>query len=379
MPPVKTHIFPSPNRPIVLSAQTFHDIVSGKQRGLGAGLLRLLLRTAGFTFGLIVWVRNRCYDWGLARAHHVAAPVVSVGNLTLGGTGKTPAVAWLARWFQQHGVQVAVVSRGYGAEAGSPNDEALELAQNLPDVPHLQNPDRVAAARTAIEQRGARLILLDDAFQHRRIARDLEIVLLDASAPFGTGSLFPGGTLREPVSSIRRADIVILSRADMLEPAERQQVWGRVNRWAAKAIYAEAAHEPVRLRSATGDTCQIDTLAGKPVAAFCAIGNPAGFRHTLSRSGMPPIDFRVFPDHHRYSKADVDSLTEWAQRLDAAAVVCTHKDLVKLGTDKLGSRPLWAVTVELRFLGGQEAVERQLKRLLPACLEPPLGPPGHSR
>ncbi len=370
---------PHPNRPIVLSTQTFHDIVSGKQRGLGVGLLRWLLRTAGLAFGLIVWVRNRCYDWGLARIHRVAVPVISVGNLTLGGTGKTPAVAWLARWFQQHGARIAIVSRGYGAEAGLPNDEALELAQNLPDVPHLQNADRVAAARTAIEQRGARLILLDDAFQHRRIARDLDIVLLDASVPFGIGSVFPGGTLREPFRSVHRANIVILSRADMLEPDEREQIWARVRRWAPEAIHAEAAHAPVRLRSSSGATCPIDVLTDKPVAAFCAIGNPTGFRHTLARSGMPPIDFRVFPDHHRYSEADINSLAEWAQRLDAAAVVCTHKDLVKLGTDKLGSRPLWAVAIELRFFEGQEAVERRLEQLLPACLEPPLGPPGHSR
>ncbi|MDZ7616177.1 MAG: tetraacyldisaccharide 4'-kinase [Patescibacteria group bacterium] len=372
----------------MLRAETFFDILSGTRRGPAAWLLRSLLGMAGFAFGQIVWLRNLCYDWGLAKVHRMAVPVVSVGNLTLGGTGKTPAVAWLARWFQQHGVRVAVLSRGYGAQAGSPNDEAMELQQSLPNVPHLQNPDRVAAAQTAIGQ-GARLILLDDAMQHRRIGRNLEIVLLDASAPFGIGSVFPGGTLREPVRSVRRADIVILSRADMLEPSEREQVWTRVNRWAAKAVYAEAAHAPVSLRSASGITCQIDALAGKPVAAFCAIGNPTGFRHTLAALGVAPVGFRVFPDHHRYSKADVASLTEWAEQLGAAAIVCTHKDLVKLGTDTLGTAPLWAVAIELRFLGGQEAVERQLKRLLPACSEqacskqacsePPLGPARHSR
>ncbi len=355
----------------MFSAQTFHAIISGQKRGLGAFLLRWLLRTAGFLFGGIVRLRNRCYDWGLIKAHHVAVPVVSVGNLSLGGTGKTPAVAWLARWFRRHGVPVAVVSRGYGAEAGQPNDEAMELAQNLPDVPHFQNPNRVAAAQTAIHQ-GAGLIVLDDAFQHRRIARDLDIVLLDASAPFGAGTVFPGGTLREPFRSIRRADMILLSRADMLGLPDRQQVWQRVRREAPGAVCAEAAHAPAALLNVSGTTSELSSLAGKRVAAFCAIGNPNGFRHTLIESGIQPVDMRVFPDHHRYTASDIASLTDWVKRFDVAAVVCTHKDLVKLETDSLGACPLWAVTIELRFLQGQEEVERCLRQFLPGH-RPPVG------
>ena len=125
--------------------------------------------------------RNGRYDRGQNKIARVGAPVVSVGNLTVGGTGKTPLVEWLARWFTSHGVKVAIVSRGYGSQAGKPNDEALELAHNLPDVPHLQNKDRVTAAQTAIDEKGSELVLLDDGFQHRRLYRDLDIVLLDAA------------------------------------------------------------------------------------------------------------------------------------------------------------------------------------------------------
>ena len=347
----------------MLNAQTFHDIVSGRRRGFGARVLRSALRVVAIGYGLAVRARNRCYDWGIARTHRVPVPVVSVGNLTLGGTGKTPLVEWLARWFDHRGVPVAIVSRGYGAKAASANDEAMELQQKLPDVPHLQNPDRVAAARTAIDQTGCRLILLDDAFQHRRIARDLDLVLLDACEPFGYGTLFPRGTLREPVQSLRRAHVVVLSRADLLERAGRERVWDRVQQVAPGAACAEAAHVPVGLRSASGITAPLDSLPGKPVAAFCAIGNPAGFQHTLQQSGIPPVECRVFPDHYPYTRADVQSLAAWAERLDVEAVLCTHKDLVKIGVERLGTRPLWAVCVEFRFLAGQEDLERRLEQL----------------
>ena len=179
---------------------------------------------------------------GVLRAQPIGVPVVSVGNLTLGGTGKSPMVRWLARWFRQSGVSPAVVSRGYGSAAGEANDEALELRLLLPDVPHVQNPDRVAGGREAVEKYGAQLVLLDDGFQHRRIARDLDIVLLDALTPFGYGHVFPRGMLREPVSGLRRADAVVLSRADLIEPAEREAIWRVVRRYAPASICVEAAH-----------------------------------------------------------------------------------------------------------------------------------------
>jgi len=324
-------------------------------------------------YGTVMKTRTALYRKKLFRQHRLGVPVISVGNLTMGGTGKTPMVAWLARWLQNRGVQVAVVSRGYGAKAGSPNDEAMELKQTLPGVPHLQNRDRVAAARKAIDQTGCKLIVLDDAFQHRRIARDLNLVLLDACEPFGFEYVFPRGTLREPLGALQRADVVVLSRADMVEPVRRRGIWARVRRVAPEAVCAEAAHVPVGLRSAAGTTQLLDTLRGKPLAAFCAIGNPAGFRHTLETSQMQPRGWRVFPDHHRFTPDDIDSLAAWAARLEVAALVCTHKDLVKIGADRLGSLPVWALYVEFKFLAGQEAVEQRLEQILAGAALPPLG------
>ena len=206
--------------------------------------------------------------------------------------------------------------------------------------------------------------MLDDGFQHRRLARDLDIVLLDALAPFGFGHVFPRGMLREPVDGLRRADVVILSRADHLDPAERAALWQTVRRYAPQAVGAEVIHAPRRLISAAGAEMPLDSVRGQSVAAFCGLGNPAGFRHTLETCGCRVVGFREFSDHHQYTPADLDALAAWAAGLDASAVLCTGKDLVKLSVDCLGGRPLWAVDIELEFLAGQEAFESQLQAML---------------
>ena len=349
----------------MLSPSRFRDLVSGRRRGVTAAVLRLVLRLAEAPYTWAVRWRNWRYDSGAAAVHRVDVPVVSVGNLTLGGTGKTPMVEWLARWFRQREVRVTVISRGYGARSGTQNDEALELQQKLPDVPHLQNPDRVAAAKAAVGRFDSQVIVLDDAFQHRRIARRLDIVMLDASEPFGFGHVFPRGTLREPVAGLHRADVVALSRADMLDESSRAEIRRRVGRHAPDAEWLEVVHAARTLISAGGVAEPLERLAGKPVAAFCGLGNPAGFRHTLASCGYRVADFREFPDHYRYGRRDVESLSAWADKLDVAAVLCTHKDLVKLAVDRLGRRPLRAVGVGLEITTGRESLEARLRALLP--------------
>ncbi len=158
-------------------------------------------------------IRNLAYDWGLLRSYRSPLPVISVGNLSVGGTGKSPCVAWIARWLRAHDIRVAILSRGYGQLDSGQNDEALELELQLPDVPHLQHWDRSASAVLAHEELEMQALLLDDGFQHRRMARDLDIVMIDATDPPSALHVLPGGLLREPLSALRRADVVLLSRA----------------------------------------------------------------------------------------------------------------------------------------------------------------------
>lgn len=353
----------------MLSPSRFRAVVSGRDRGIGASLLRGLLTVAEVPYTWAVRRRNRRFDSGKLPVTRVDVPVISVGNLTLGGTGKTPLVAWLARWFRQHEVRVSIISRGYGAKDGSRNDEALELEDRLPDVPHLQNPDRVAAARVAVEEFETQLILLDDAMQNRFLHRDLNIVLIDALEPFGYDHVFPRGTLREPLDGLARADVVMLSRADMLDEPIRRRIEQRVRQFAPDVVWTEATHAPKSLLNANGEEAPLATFAGQQVAAFCGIGNPDGFRHTLGVCGYRVRTVREFPDHHDYNRADVEALQTWADSLDVQAIVCTHKDLVKLGVNRLGARPLWAVSIGLEFLAGGATLEEKLRQLLPTAAE----------
>lgn len=348
----------------MLRPSQFRELVSGRQKGWRAALLRAALRVAQIPYTLAVRWRNFRYDTQRSAVHRLSVPVVSVGNLTLGGTGKTPMVEWIARWFRNRGTRVAIVSRGYGAKAGSANDEAMELQQRLPDVPHVQDPDRVAGARRALAQFDPRVIVLDDAFQHRRLARDLDLVLLDATEPFGFGHVFPRGTLREPLPGLRRADLVLLSRAGMLEAAARDAIRQKVRAIAPRTAWAEVDYLPRTLRNASGHEQPPQTLAGKTVAAFCGVGNPASFLRSLRLCGYRVIACREYADHYRYTRADVESLLSWADGLNAEAVLCSHKDLVKLRIDHLGSRPLWAVTIAPEFLSGQAELEAKLAALL---------------
>jgi tetraacyldisaccharide 4'-kinase len=286
--------------------------------------------------------------------------VISVGNLTLGGTGKTPLVKWLAKRLTECGLRPVIVSRGYRSGGNQHNDEALELRQALGNVPHVQNPDRVAAAERAIAAFGCQVIVLDDGFQHRRLARDLDIVLMDALEPFGYEHVFPRGTLREPLAGLRRADVVCLSRADTISIAERDAIRSRVCELAPQALWCECTHTATGLVNAVGRTEPLSALAGRRVAAFCGIGNPAGFRHTLLRTGCQIAAWREFPDHHAFTAGDLAELSALCESCQANVLVCTQKDLVKLGRESLAGRPVRAVAIEMQFIAGQEELEQKV-------------------
>jgi tetraacyldisaccharide 4'-kinase len=344
----------------VFSPSAFREIVSGRRRGLAAGVARAGLRAASIPYGWVVRGRNLRFDRGSLPIHRATVPVVSVGNLTVGGTGKTPMVEWISHYVRQQGVRAAILSRGYGAEQGGLNDEALELELSLPDVPHLQNPDRRASATVAVEELASQLLLLDDGFQHRRLARDLDIVLLDASEPFGFDYVLPRGTLREPVAGLRRAGVIVLSRADMIEPSARETIRRRALELAPHVVWCEVEHRAASLIDSVGGAYPLDQVRGQRVAAFCGIGNPAGFRHTLETLGCQVEAWQEFPDHHGYNRDDVDALEKLVQQSRVDQVLCTRKDLVKLRVPTLGGKPLRAVGVKLVFLRGEAELKSAL-------------------
>ncbi len=292
-------------------------------------------------------------------------PVISVGNLTTGGTGKTPLVAFLANWFRERGVAAAILSRGYRSADGGVNDEKLVLDQLCPGVPHLQKPDRVASARQAVKEHHAQLLILDDGFQHRRLGRDLDLVLIDATCPWGYGAVLPRGLLREPKSSLRRADLVILTRADQVTETRRAEILEEIQQIQPQLPCVEAAFVPRRLINSNGGICEFEKLQGEPLAGFCGIGNPAGFLQTLASCELevPESGLRIFPDHHHYSAEDFDSLGQWAAEQHVAALLTTQKDLVKVPHSHLGDVPVWAVEIGAELISGPELLISRLEEV----------------
>ncbi len=327
-------------------------IMSGRRKGLVAATMRGILWTASFPYRAAVTVRNRRYDRGKAEICRSEVPVISVGNLTTGGTGKTPIVCALAKWFRQRGVRVAIVSRGYGSDGQDSNDEAKELHARLPDVPHVQDPDRVEAARVAVEELDCQVILMDDGFQHRRLHRDLNIVVIDVTRPFGFGHLLPRGLLREPIGGLRRADLVVLSRCSSVSESELDRIEDRVRHFGRDSVpIVRCDHRPSELLEFPDQKIPIDQLKGKRVATICAIGNPAAFESTVRSCGAEIKATYRLPDHAAFQRETIDALRQWiASKGDEFdQIVCTHKDLVKLQVDRLEGKPVRAVLIDLSF------------------------------
>jgi len=337
--------------------------MSGRRSDPLAVVLRCALSGLSVPYRAGVAHRNRRFDRGSVKIHSCGVPVISVGNLTTGGTGKTPIVCYLAKWYRDQGTTVAIVSRGYGRGDRESNDEALELRSRLPDVPHIQDPDRVEAARIAVEDFGAELILMDDGFQHRRLHRDLNVVVVDATCPFGFGHLLPRGLLREPVGSLRRADLVIVTRCDAVAVQEIATIEAEIRKANDGIPILHSNHQPTSLLEHPSKKIPIGS---ENVAALSAIGNPEAFEKSLVRCGMNVVDSRQLPDHDEYSTETVDELRDWIESLgnQIERVVCTHKDLVKLSATKLGRKPLAALLIELTFVGDLSPLDQRLRALL---------------
>ncbi len=343
----------------------YRAILSGQRRDPLAFFLRIILRGMTLPYLVVVVIRNLAFDRGWMTVHHSDVPVISIGNLTTGGTGKTPLVCYLARRLRDCGLRVALVSRGYGAAAGEENDEAMELAWSLPDVPHLQNPDRVESARVAVEELETEVIVMDDGFQHRRLGRDFDIVVIDATCPFGYDALLPRGLLREPLRGLRRADVVVFTRCDAVTPEQFAAIRARVARFAPQAIVTESVHRPAGLLSWPNRSAPIDRLADQSVAVLCGIGNPAAFVRTVESCGLRIVDTLTLPDHDRYEPSTLEMIRLRLGRLgdSVSAVVCTHKDLVKLQTDRLGGLQLWALRIEIDLISGKTEFDREVTRV----------------
>jgi tetraacyldisaccharide 4'-kinase len=315
------------------------EIWKGEQTTGASGALAAALRLISLPYGGIVAARNRLYEGGVLRQQKLPRPVISVGNLTVGGTGKTPTVIFMAHILKDRGYRPAVLSRGYGGCANAPvnvvsdgnrilmgwreaGDEPILIAHAAPGIPVLTGNRRLLSGRAAVENFGADVLILDDGFQHRSLFRDIDMVLLDTARPFGNGFLLPRGPLREPPDSLRRADILLRTGdAENGEPLRK----------AASPPSFRAIHKPQGV--VAGGTQRIEMVAallGQKVFAFAGIGSPEAFRRSLTELGAAVVGFRVFPDHHPYDLSDIENLRRLAAESGAARIITTEKDGIRL-------------------------------------------------
>ncbi|HHT9129635.1 MAG TPA: tetraacyldisaccharide 4'-kinase [Candidatus Brocadiaceae bacterium] len=361
--------------PISTFREYYLKVITGEHSDICSKTIRKGLYPFSKIYGFVVKTRIFFYKKGILKSVRLPVPVISVGNITMGGTGKTPVVEYIARYLQKKGKRAAILSRGYAANIkqanstqpkGVFNDEFLLFKENIPDIPGLLNKDRIRSGLEAIKNFQAEYLLLDDGFQHLRLERDLDIVIIDALNPFGYEHVLPQGMLREPVEELKRADMLILTHVDQCNHDTVKAIVNRLSAIAGHVPVVETVHKPICLESAK-DATQLDInyLYGKRVLAFCAIGNPVSFRKSIETLGAEVLDFRVFPDHHVYTPSELRKLNEAAQRIKPEAIIITQKDKVKIKNHlALWTFPLLALKMEISIVKGYEIFENKINAIL---------------
>jgi tetraacyldisaccharide 4'-kinase len=358
----------------------FRRILSKEERSVGISILRMFATLIAWSYDKLSTVRNMLFDSGILKIHQVSSPVISVGNLAMGGTGKTPMVIWLARFLSEEGWRVGIVSRGYRGEetekvlvvsdgrdilAGSEisGDEPQLLARRLPGIPVLCSTKRALAAEAAVKQFRCEVVILDDGFQHRFIARDLDIVMLDSRYPFGDGFLFPRGILRERTTALARAQVLVLSRFDGSNEAEQSRK-NLVGQWPDKTVVT-AAHRTTRIFEATTQReLPLGSIKNKRLAAFAGIGRPDDFFRTVRALGAELVYATALPDHHPLTVELLATLVEEASTQKPELWLTTEKDWVRIPSDLPDSMELMILTVEIDLNGDSSLLKAVVQESL---------------
>ena len=330
-------------------------------------------------------IRDLAYRGGLLRTERLPCAVVSVGNLTLGGSGKTPTVELVVCTLRDLGAVPAVVSRGYGrvsrgvrvvadregirADVRTAGDEPRLLAERLPGVVVVVGENRYEAGRVAVEQHGATALVLDDGFQHRTLAKDLEILVVQARAPWGNARVFPRGMLREPLAALVRAHAVVVTNPT--DAARVDAVATTVRRFNPTApVLAASYHYRDAIETGSGRRAPVTELSGRRLMAFAGLGSPRGFADTLDAVGVQRAGLVEFPDHHWFTASDLRELAHDARAAGAEGLITTEKDWIRLRDLPPLPLPLWVLPVRLALESGHEVWQRLLAGVLAAA---PLG------
>ncbi len=367
-----------------MSKEYYLSITSGQKKGFISELVRLLLSSFAVLYFVVLQMRSAAYKYGVARSHRLPVKVISIGNITTGGTGKTPLVELVVRTLSCKRCKIAILSRGYGARTKPAqgncskssedtavwdqtgfNDECLVLDENLDNVPIFPGSNRFLNGQKAIMNYGVEFLVLDDGFQHFKLKRDLDIVVIDAFNPFAGERLIPGGALREPLKCLERADLFVLSHCNQIPVEGLRAIYSRLRDLNSTVPICESAHEPVHVEN-LADNLRVKTswLQGKRVYGFCAIGNPQSFESTIRELCAEVIQFRTFPDHHAYTQAELDNIVSEAGSLNVDVILVTQKDAVKIKNLIIHDVIIMSVVIELKITKGAMVLEDALLNML---------------
>lgn len=369
------------------------DVIFGRRRGLGAFLTRIVLRWLSFIYWVLVRLRMKAYRQHWCEQSRLATMVISVGNLTVGGTGKTPVVELLARTLRDRGRKVAVLSRGYKSkrlpepqfwddyddeereelpkivsdgnrvllDAAYAGDEPFMLAKNLKGVSVIVDKNRVNGGRFAVGELDADTLILDDGMQYLKLDHEIDIVLVDQNAPFGTRALLPRGTLREPARNLCRASYIIVTKC---QGATDERLLARMRKLNPTAEVIETTHGPKYLKNVFGDDrLELDALDGKYVAAISGIAVPESFERLLDQLGAHVEFHRTFADHHAFSQRDVDRFMRRCVARDIELIVTTEKDAVRFPPPAERDVEIYFLRIEIEILKGRDVWNRLVDRI----------------
>lgn len=366
-----------------MKKEFYLSILSGQQRGALFTLIRLALSALTFPYMVVLAVRNALYTYGIIKSHRLPVYTISIGNITTGGTGKTPFVVLVAKYLKGKTRKVAILSRGYGGRKTSLinndklfeehrhgpneiiNDEYLMLKECLNDVQILLGSDRVQNGRKAIKDYSVDCLILDDGFQHLKLKRDLDIVVIDALNPFAGERLIPRGMLRGPIKDLCRADLFVISHCDLIDEHDLKSIYKRLKQINSDVPVCEAIHKPVLLENIKDSSnMKIEWLKGKRVYGVCAIGNPGSFEATLQKLGADLIKFQTYDDHHIYSQKEIDCISSDAGPLGVDAVVVTQKDIVKIKGLNINDANIMSLNIEMQIIKGMEHFKEAMAKII---------------
>lgn len=367
------------------------QLIYGEKTGWVHDLLLLCLRSFSFLYGMGVYLKLLLYKHGVLTRHKLPCKVISLGNITVGGTGKTPTAQRLAGTIRDMGYRVVILNRGYRAKSKEPvalvsdgkkiymtvteaGDEAYLLAKNLPGVPVVIGKNRAVSGAYAVEKLKADVVILDDGYQHWQLDRDLDIVLIDTINVFGNNFLLPRGTLREPLENLNRAHAFLLTKVDQSSENIRDAIRLTLNCFNRKALVVESIHRPRCFievaewyKGAGYAGCALDTVQGRQVMAVSAIGNPSSFEQTIIDLGAEVVDSVRFPDHHNYTMAEMQTVMEQAAARGVYCIITTEKDAVKFPAEFIHSvrpLPLYVLGIEVAFTDGDAALLDLIKQVM---------------